>query len=70
MTALNLPDRWLGSEFPQWGTATIVVRDYRGELIGHGTVTRTEHGLTLVLTSADGPSDWFALSEAHAAAGA
>jgi hypothetical protein len=41
----------LASEIPAWCTATIVVRDERGELVGYGTVERTHAGAAVSVTA-------------------
>jgi hypothetical protein len=41
----------LALEVPDWCTATLVVRDERGELVGYGTVERTHVGAEVSVTA-------------------
>lgn len=68
MTAEDIASE-IDAALPKWATATVVIRDAAGDLIGHGLLARTPGGVELTVTAASCPSDWTALSEAHEAAG-
>jgi hypothetical protein len=52
----------LAAEIPYWSSCTIVVRDALGDLVGHGTVTRSFDGADVEVTAADPSSPFPPLS--------